>query len=168
MNPRARHLRATPSPAGSQPPGLGGFCNPKGIVASSPGLRGTSYPGLAFVRFSTPTGLRPLFAAGPQPRWGWPIPPAFPRVARSPRLRSALRRGKSQPWALGRNPFGIQPGAAWRLPVAWQDCAWQARVIVRPEPSRAPRSARPHLGTPGLRIAHPISLVTHPATRITF
>ena len=30
-------------------------------------------------------------------RWGWPTPPAFPRVARG-----------SQPWALGRNPFGIQ------------------------------------------------------------
>ena len=31
-----------------------------------------------------------------QPRWGWPIPPAFPRVARG-----------SQPWAGGHNPFGI-------------------------------------------------------------
>ena len=29
-------------------------------------------------------------------RWGWPTPPAFPRVARG-----------SQPWASGRNPFGI-------------------------------------------------------------
>jgi hypothetical protein len=73
------------------------FRNPKGIVSSSPGLRGTSYPGLASVWFSTPTGLLPLAVPGPQPRWGWPTPPAFPRVARG-----------SQPWALGRNPFGIQ------------------------------------------------------------
>ena len=36
----------------------------------------------------------PLSAIGPQPRW--PTPPAFPRVARG-----------SQPWASGRNPFGI-------------------------------------------------------------
>ena len=73
------------------------FRNPKGIVSSSPGLRGTSYPGLASVWFSTPTGLLPLAVPGPQPRWGWPTPPGFPRVARG-----------SQPWALGRNPFGIQ------------------------------------------------------------
>ena len=47
------------------------------------------------VRFST--GLCPISAIGPQLRWGWPTPPAFPRVARG-----------SQPWASGRNPFGIQ------------------------------------------------------------
>jgi len=74
------------------------FCNPKGIVSSSPGLPSPpGYPGLASVRFSTPTGLCPLYAIGPQPRWGWPTPAAFPRVARG-----------SQPWASGRNPFGIQ------------------------------------------------------------
>ena len=34
------------------------FCNPKGIVSSSPGLPSPrGYPGLASVRFSTPTGL---------------------------------------------------------------------------------------------------------------
>ena len=73
------------------------LCNLKGIVSSSPGLRAASYPGLAPVRFSTPTGLCPRSATRTQPRWGWPTPPAFPRVARG-----------SQPWALGRNPFGIQ------------------------------------------------------------
>ena len=73
------------------------FGNPKGIVSSSPGLPSPrGYPGLASVRFSTPTGLCPLSATGPQPRWGWPTPPALPRVARG-----------SQPWAWGRNPFGI-------------------------------------------------------------
>ena len=73
------------------------FCNPKGIVSSSPGLPSPrGYPGLASVRFSTPTGLCPITTTGPQPRWGWPTPPAFPRVARG-----------SQPWASGRNPFGI-------------------------------------------------------------
>ena len=71
------------------------FGNPKGIVSSSPGLPSPrGYPGIASVRFST--GLCPLSATGPQPRWGWPTPPALPRVARG-----------SQPWAWGRNPFGI-------------------------------------------------------------
>ena len=71
------------------------FCNPKGIVSSSPGLPSPrGYPGIASVRFSTPTGLCPLSAIAPQPRWL--TPPAFPRVARG-----------SQPWASGRNPFGI-------------------------------------------------------------
>ena len=73
------------------------FCNPNGIVSSSPRLRGTSYLGLRDGRFSTPTGLRPAASDAPQPRWGCDPPPLFPRVARS-----------SQPWALGRNPFGIQ------------------------------------------------------------
>src|SRR5882724_903272 len=33
------------------------FYNPKGIAPQSPGLRGTSYPGLMHTGFSTPTGL---------------------------------------------------------------------------------------------------------------
>jgi len=71
------------------------FCNPKGIVSSSPGLPSPrGYPGLASVRFSTPTGLCLLSTTGPQPRW--PTALVFPRVARA-----------SQPWASGRNPFGI-------------------------------------------------------------
>ena len=45
-------------------------CNPKVIVSSSPGLPSPrGYPGLASVRFSTPTGLCPLSATGLQPRW---------------------------------------------------------------------------------------------------
>ena len=74
------------------------FANPKGIVSSSPGLPSPrGYPGLASGRFSTPTGLCPRSATRTHYRWGWPTPPAFPRVARG-----------SQPWALSRNPFGIQ------------------------------------------------------------
>ena len=73
------------------------FCNPKGIVSHSPGLRGTSYPGSIPREFSTPTGLRHDPPAKPQPRWGCWLASMFPRVAPS-----------SQPWALGRNPFGIQ------------------------------------------------------------
>ena len=46
------------------------FCNPKGIVSSSPGLRGTSYPGSRRGRFSTPTGLCHVATDGPQPRLG--------------------------------------------------------------------------------------------------
>jgi len=73
------------------------LCNPKGIVSSSPGLPSPrGYPGLASVRFSTPTGLCPICAIGPQPRWGWPTPPAFPRGA-----------SRELPWASGWNPFGI-------------------------------------------------------------
>ena len=44
--------------------------NPKGIVSSSPGLRGTSYPGTMPAGVSTPTGLRPVAVTAPQPRWG--------------------------------------------------------------------------------------------------
>ena len=83
------------------------------LQPSKPSPRG--YPGLGSVRFSTPTGLCPRSATGPQPRWGWPTPPAFPRVARG-----------SQPWALGRNPFGIQLGSfrkAWGQILAALDSA---------------------------------------------
>ena len=39
------------------------FCNPKGIVSSSPGLTSPrGYPGLATVQVSTPTGLCPIAA----------------------------------------------------------------------------------------------------------
>ena len=72
-------------------------CNPEGIVSFSPGLRGTSYPGSEAEWISTPTGLRHACRAEPQPRWGCLPSATFPKVARS-----------SQPWALGRNPFGIQ------------------------------------------------------------
>ena len=34
------------------------FPNPNGIVSISPGLRGTSYPGLTKINDPTPTGLR--------------------------------------------------------------------------------------------------------------
>ena len=81
----------------------GGFCNPKEIVSSSPGLRGTSCPGLPPVARSTPTGLCRLPTGAPQPSWGCLTSPMFPRAARS-----------SQPWALSRNPFGIHVGNFWK------------------------------------------------------
>ena len=84
-------------------------CNPKGIVSSSPGLRGTSYPGAGAEGFSTPTGLCPVCPDAPQPRWGWEPTARFPKVARASRLRCAAAR-HAQPWALGRNPVGIQHG----------------------------------------------------------
>ena len=72
------------------------FFNPKGIVPSSPGLRGTSYPGSRPDGFSTPTGLRHVPTSGSHPRWGcWPSA-RFPRVARA-----------SQPWAGGHNPLYV-------------------------------------------------------------
>jgi hypothetical protein len=72
--------------------------NPKGIVSSSPGLRGTSNPGNRSGGNRQPQrgcGLK-AGRGQAQPRWGWQPPHRFPRVARA-----------SQPWALSRNPFGI-------------------------------------------------------------
>ena len=79
--------------------------NPEGIVSSSPGLRGTSYPGSAGQKQINPNGVAGVFAVKkPQPRWGWEnFAPRSPKVARA-----------SQPWALRRNPFGIHP-SRWAL-----------------------------------------------------
>ena len=71
--------------------------NPNGIVSFSPGLRETSYPGSPSKIFSTPTGLCHAIQRWLQPRWGCGFNARFPRVAPA-----------SQPWAEGRNPFGIQ------------------------------------------------------------
>ena len=47
------------------------FGNPKGILSSSPGLRGTSYPGFGFVTILYPNGVVACFSRSfPQPRWG--------------------------------------------------------------------------------------------------
>ena len=78
------------------------FFNPEGIVSSSPGLRGTSYPGLSNENWSsTPTGLclARTPGMGRNPVGVDAIFSVVPRVARP-----------SQPWAggRGRNPFGIQ------------------------------------------------------------
>ena len=73
------------------------FGNPKGIVSISPGLRGTSYPGSDWEMFSTPTGLHHISTNALQPRWGCEDVGCFPRGAPS-----------SQPWAVCRNPLGIQ------------------------------------------------------------
>src|SRR5262245_54455721 len=75
--------------------------NPNGIAASSPGLRGTSYPGSASKRFSTRKGLWQTLvisdgAIAATPSGLEKISNVQPRVAPS-----------SQPWAGGRNPFGI-------------------------------------------------------------
>jgi hypothetical protein len=79
--------------------------NPKGIASSSPGLRGTSYPGSSFRKQFQPQrgcGL-PVFCRGASESSRNPVGVViffgrFPRVARS-----------SQPWASRRNPVGIQP-----------------------------------------------------------
>ena len=93
--------------------------NPKGIVSGSPGLRGTSYPGFQDEGNSTPTGLCHVPGTKPQPRWGCSPLASIPKVARSlPReihwsshgisnATAFISRGE-QPWALSRNPFGIQ------------------------------------------------------------
>jgi hypothetical protein len=91
-----RSRRTLPIPALSSTERAKFFCNPKGIVSSSPGLRGTSYPGFQVRLFSTPTGLRQVSNGKPQPRWGCLSCATFPKVARS---LATL--------GFGRNPFGI-------------------------------------------------------------
>ena len=73
------------------------FRKPKGIIATSPGLREASYPGSLPGGYPPPTGLGQVALSGAQPPWGRRMTDPFPSVARS-----------SQPWALSRNPFGIQ------------------------------------------------------------
>ncbi len=82
--------------------------NPKGIPPQSPGLRGTSYPGLQWQNsFQPRRGCGPIHFYYTSPMVGTGHNPfrvvhfstVFPRVARS-----------SQPWAGGHNPFGIGKG----------------------------------------------------------
>ena len=84
--------------------------NPKGIASSSPGLRGTSYPGSGQPEWFNPKGVVSFptesTPSEPQPLWGCILADPFPRVARDSRLRFATTR-HAQPWALWRNPFGI-------------------------------------------------------------
>ena len=42
----------------------GRFSNPKGIASASPGLRGTSYPGLGAFRIFNPNGVVSAFDSG--------------------------------------------------------------------------------------------------------
>src|SRR5438552_3653151 len=69
------------------------------MVSRSPGLRGTSYPGATDQKDKTPTGFRlwSTCTAGRNPVGVVWFVRLLPRVARS-----------SQPWALLRNPVGIQ------------------------------------------------------------
>ena len=79
-----------------------------------------------------PQRLCPLSAIGPHPRW--PTPPAFPRVARG-----------SQPWAWGRNPFGILPAmvrqrvasqAQLKAMQVWATPAWSEEAVAFNLPAR--------------------------------
>src|SRR5229473_5837662 len=73
--------------------------NPEGIAASSPGLRGTSYPGKLRKRSLQPQrGCVYVVTRRHNPVWVADLRREDPRVARA-----------SQPWALFRNPFGILP-----------------------------------------------------------
>jgi len=97
------------------------LCNPKGIVSSSPGLPSPrGYPGLASVRFSTPTVVSHLRHRATTP-WGWPTPPAFPRVAR------------------GSQPFGAE--SLWDSSLEFPKGIDLSLVISHSDgnPNRAPR-----------------------------
>ena len=81
--------------------------NPKGILASSPGLALRAYPGdNTTPPFQPQGGCGPTgLSNGTTPLGLKPFSSRFPRVARA-----------SQPWALGQNPFGIRPrrtGNGW-------------------------------------------------------
>ena len=128
---------------GNSTPRLSGssaaFPKPNGLETSSPGLRGTSYPGFGTRRAATPTGLRHgwgVCRGGPQPRWGCEFPGGIPRVARS-----------SQPWAGGRNPVGIQRWTLARLSfgawicAAWLGLTWLAVQSVAQEKIPPPTAA---------------------------
>ena len=94
--------------------------SPKGIVSSSPGLPSPrGYPGLASVRSPTPTGLRPRAKRGGRNPFG---------VGVSERCSPRVARG-SQPWALRRNPFGIQ---LWYFRKAWAQILAALDLLVRP------------------------------------
>jgi hypothetical protein len=93
--------------------------NPKGILAQSPGLRGTSYPGKSAGPHHNPNGVAADCCThalrkriGRNPVGVGDETPTFPRVARP-----------SQPWAGGRNPFGIK-----LRPHALEMCRYQWRA----------------------------------------
>jgi len=82
----------------------GSIPNPNGIPSLSPGLRGTSYPGCPMKTGTTLKGLR--HAAPDKPGMD-ATPLGLEKIFdRFPRIAPA-----SQPWADGRNPFGIETGA---------------------------------------------------------
>jgi len=81
---------------------------PNGDMSHSLGLAQSAYPGNPVMDQSTPTGLCPQVTHipfGTQPRWGSKSFSPVPRVA-------AMR----QPWAVGRNPLGIQDVAHCQNP----------------------------------------------------
>jgi hypothetical protein len=74
------------------------FVNPNGIPASSPGLAHSAYPGVVRQYVHNPEGVAATHSPEmPQPRWGWPVSDAVPKVG----------AGTRQPWALGRIPVRI-------------------------------------------------------------
>jgi hypothetical protein len=68
-------------------------------------------------------------------------------IARSPRLRSALRRGKSQPWAGGHNPFGIAEPPVFLYFRATLARFGISESIAR-EPHRKPMTTHPNHHSP--------------------
>src|SRR6266699_4341379 len=75
--------------------------NPRGVVSSSPGLRACELPWDIVQTASQPQrGCGRARHPRTQPRWGWSV------LTRSTQGSWVAR--SSQPWALGRNPFGIK------------------------------------------------------------
>ena len=74
------------------------FSCPNRAMSLSPGLARRAYPGSTFQDRFNPTGVAAFGRRRTQPRWGWAsYRGRVPRVAALP-----------QPWAGGRNPFGIR------------------------------------------------------------
>ncbi len=132
---------------------IGNGANPEGILQQSPGLRGTSYPGsiasgranlngVASVggeRGHNPVGVETWFARFPRV-----APPLFlgrdinSTVGYFELLGCAngeglSERAESQPWAGGRNPFGIGrdgiPGL-WVMPLLGKRAEVRASVLL--------------------------------------
>ena len=107
-------------------PGLRCKSNPEGIASSSPGLRGTSYPGSAGRKADNPNGVvatgarPPVPQPWPQPRWG-----CFPLVR--------LTQGNSFLATLGcttQSPHDCSSAPTHPIPIFNQVCRG-AQVVAK-------------------------------------
>ena len=88
--------------------------NPNGIPSSSPGLRGTSYPGNTIPKPTTPTGLRPGNPEAAAPAH-YPVPQASSPASSAASRRPNLRTGRGRPVirSRGRLPYRVSARKRW-------------------------------------------------------
>ncbi len=120
-------LRA-PSPGGfalpTSPHRL--LVNPKGIVSSSPGSRGTSYPGrLRWDGHQPQRGCVFVVTCRPQPRWDWNV---FARQTQGSSCLATLGFGPESPWdsnsshreVVGNDKPGSEGGSSLSVSSGWE------------------------------------------------